>query len=101
MAKLHIDFFDDSDTRWAHIIFRQEGMRGYFLDLCWLPEFIAGLESPNNSARLCMYENYFVHNTKTSCTLSVSSREDPLLQLDAGQRDKLIAHLKQQYKQWL
>jgi hypothetical protein len=101
VAKLEIDFHDDSDKLWAHIILRQEGMRGFVLPLTWLPEFLEGLESPNNSERFCVFRNYFVHNTKTSCTLSISSREDSLLHLDAGQRTKLISHLKEQYSSYL
>jgi hypothetical protein len=100
VAKLELDFVDDSDTRWAHIIFRQEGMRGFTLPLSWLPEFLHGLESRNNEA-FCIYKNYLVHSTRSSCKLFVSTIADPLLHLDEGQRMKLIAHLKEHYKSWI
>lgn len=100
MAKLELDFVDDSDTKWAHIIFRQEGMRGFVLPLSWLSEFLTGLEASNNE-EFCIYKNYFVHNTRSSCKLFVSSIDEPLLHLDGGQRSKLIAHLKEQYKHWI
>jgi len=76
-------------------------MRGFKLYLTWLPEFLEGLESPNDPNGVCIFKNYHVRNTRTSCTLSISSLEDPLLHLDAGQKTKLIQHLKDQYAYYL
>lgn len=48
MSKLEIDFFEDAPDSWAHLKFRQEGMRGFRLPLSYLPEFIDALENLDN-----------------------------------------------------
>ena len=94
MSKLEIDFVDATDTTWEHFVLRQEGMRGMKLPGCWLPEFVEALERPNDSERFCIFNNYFVLNTKAGSTISISTRDAPLLQLSTEQRAKLIAHLR-------
>lgn len=101
MSKLEIDFIDDTQDTWAHLIFRQEGMKGFRLPLSYLPEFVDALEKPRNSEPFYFLYNYSVHHSRSSCTLSVSTRPTPLLQIDAGQKTKLIAHLKERYAAWL
>ncbi len=101
MSKLEIDFVDDTADTWAHLIFRQEGMKGFRLPLSYLPEFVAALENTSNPDPFYFLYNYSVRHTRSSCTLSVSTRPTPLLQIDAGQKTKLVAHLKERYAAWL
>lgn len=97
MARLEIDFVDSTDRTYEHLIFRQEGMRGMKLPCCWLPEFIEGLERPNDPEAFCIYHKYFVLNSKHTSKISVYANDEPLLQLSSDQRAKLIAHLKSTY----
>lgn len=97
MTKLEVIFRDETDDTWEHFLLKQEGMPGMKLPGCWLPEFVEALEMPNDSERLCMFENYFVLNTAHGSTISISTRSSPLLQLSTEQRAKLIAHLRSTY----
>jgi hypothetical protein len=97
MAKLEIDFVDVTDDVYEHFLFRQEGMKGMKLPGAWLPEFVEALERPNDPERFCFFQNYFVLNNKNGSTISISTKSEPLLQLSAEQRAKLIAHLRSTY----
>lgn len=97
MAKLEIDFVDATDKVWEHFILRQEGMTGMKLPACWLPEFIEALERHNDPEKFCIFDNYFVLNSKNESTISISTKAAPLLQLSSEQRAKLIAHLRSTY----
>lgn len=101
MKPLFIDFHEDSDTRWAHLRLRQEGMPGFVLNLTWLSEFLEALESANKNEYLYFYNNFCVHHDKTSCKLLISTNTTPLLHLSRDQLKKLVAHLKVQYKNFL
>jgi hypothetical protein len=101
MLKLEIDFFEDTPSAYAHLSFRQEGMRGYRLLLSYLPEFIFALENTEDSEPFYFLYNYCVQHTRSSCTLSVSTIPTPLLHIDSVQKDKLVVHLKERYASWL
>lgn len=101
MAKLDIQFFPDADHEWAHIIFKQEGMRGFKLPSAWFPDFVGALENTEEREPLYFWCNYYVRHGRTSCTLCVSTISTPLLHLDAGQRIKLIEYLKTQHAEFL
>lgn len=101
MSKLTIHFEEDSDKVWAHLNLQQEGMPGFSLFLSYIAEFIQIVENTDNTERVCLWQTYFVRNTKTSCTLSNSTKGTTLLQLDTGQKDKLLAHLKENYAVWI
>jgi len=101
MSKLEIDFFEDAPDSWAHLKFRQEGMRGFRLPLSYLPEFIDALENPDNPQPFYFLYNYCVHHTRSSCTLSVSTIPTPLLHIDSVQKNKLVVHLRERYASWL
>lgn len=97
MSKLEIDFIEATDKVYEHFLFRQEGMTGMKLPGAWLPEFIEALERPNDPEKFCIYQNYFVLNSKSGSTISISTKAAPLLQLSSEQRAKLIAHLRSTY----
>lgn len=95
--KLEIDVKSEDDEMFVRFHFRQEGMPGMRLLGCWLREFVEALEKPFNPERVCVYQDYHVVNTKLKTEVFKSSIETPLLSIDAGQRAKLIAHLKSTY----
>lgn len=97
MSALTIDFVEATDAVYEYFLFRQEGMPGMKLHGCWLPEFVEALERPNDTEKFCIYNNYFMLNTKNGSTISISTKQAPLLQLSAEQRAKLIAHLRSTY----
>jgi len=97
MAKLTIDFVDVTDDRWEHFVFGQEGSLGFVLPGAYLPEFIESLENTSNPNEMYFFQNYYVLNGKNNTTVGISTKDSPLLQLDAGQRAKLIAYLRTAY----
>jgi len=99
--KLVVHFEEDTDKVWAHLNLQQEGMPGFKLFLSYIAEFIQIVENTDNTERVCLWQTYFICNTKTSCTLSILTNDKPLLQLDVGQKDKLLAHLKAAYSVWI
>ncbi|NJL53680.1 hypothetical protein HC928_00035 [bacterium] len=101
MPKLSIDYTAETDHTWPFLRFRQEGFRGFVLPLSYLSEFISALENQAKLNDIAFYMNYFVHNTASSCKLSVSTSEVPLLHLDGDQRNKLVTHLKTAYADML
>lgn len=95
--KLELDFRAATDSRYEQLIFRQEGLHGFKLPGCWLPEFVKALEMPLDLGKICIYQDYWLENTRNGTTVHKSSIDAPLLSIDVGQRDKLIAHLKSAY----
>lgn len=94
---LEIDFREAADTRYEQLHFKQAGMHGMKLPGCWLPEFVQALERAPDSYRICIYQDYWLEQKKSGSTFYKSSIDTPLLSIDAGQRDKLLAHLKATY----
>ena len=99
--KLELHFQDDTDTRWAHITLKQEGMPGFTLPFTWLPEFVEALQNSKNNEHLYFYKNFFVRTDRTSCKLFISTMEHPLLHLSVDQKEKLQAHLKATFSSYL
>lgn len=97
MAKLTIDFKPDN----LHLVFRQEGRKGFALPLAWLPEFLEAFEKPSEFEVVYFWTNYGVRRDKKSATLVLSTQETPLLHLDAEQIPKLIASLRERFKDHL
>lgn len=97
MTRLEIHHIDTTADKWEHFVFKQEGMPGLNFPGAYLPEFIEGLERPNDSGIFYFWQNYSVLNNKLGSTISISTMQTPLLQLSADQRAKLIAHLKSAY----
>lgn len=101
MARLTLEFFPDADDEWAHLIIKQEGMRGFKLPSAWFKDFVEALENTDKREALYFWCDYSVRHTRTSCTLCVSTISTPLLHLDAGQRSKLVEYLKTQHAEFL
>lgn len=97
MSKLTVDYVPATDDVWEHFLLRQEGMRGLKIPGAYLPEFVEALEKPNNPDRFCCFYDYFVLNDKRGTTVSVYTREAPLLQLTPDHRAKLIALFRTTY----
>lgn len=94
--RLEIDYVAETDSSWALLRFRQEGLRGFVLPMAYLPEFVEALEY-GGSDEFYFWMNYGVRHTATSTTLRVSTDDQPLLQIDRRQCAKLVAHLRQTY----
>lgn len=94
MAKLEIDYIAETDTSWAFLRFRQEGLKGFVLPMSHLAELLSALENKEDSY---FWMNYGIHHKGSTITLSISTSERPLLQIDKGQCAKLVAHLKREY----
>lgn len=97
MAKLEIDFIEATSTRYEQIHFKQAGLVGLKLRGCWLPEFLVALEQTDNTEPSCMFQDYWVLRNKAGAVVRKTSIASPLLSLDAGQCDRLVAHLKSTY----
>lgn len=94
---LEIDFKDATDTQYEQFHFRQAGLPGMKLPGCWLFDFVKCLEMSPDLGKICVYQDYWIENKKTGSEVRKSSIGTPLLSIDAGQRAKLIAHLKSTY----
>lgn len=91
---LELDFKEATDTRYEQLHFRQAGLPGLKLPGCWLADFVKSLEMSPDDSKIFIYQDYFVINSKTESTVHKSSIATPILLIDAGQRAKLLAHIK-------
>lgn len=94
---LEIDFREASSTQYEQLHFRQEGLLGFKLPGCWLGDFVKCLEMPHDLGVIFIYQDYSLVNTKQGTIVYKSSITSPILSIDAGQRDKLLVHLKSAY----
>lgn len=100
-TKIHITLIPDSDSFWQHLQFRQEGFPGLNLQIDFLSEFIKALEDTTLDTFVCHRSDYgFIHSKTKSVYVKYANRV-PLLQLSADQRARLIAYLRETYKEVL